>query len=267
MHLELINISRFTGKQYYVQHLNCSFLMLTLSGLEYGRLYAPGGTLTEKVSNGSLQLVPPGFRYEFSFNEKRENYTALCCLPEVTWNGTLLRQEFSDGNRTISLALSRELTPEQQKEFKQRFQQAAAAASQPLPAQRFAAELILAGIVAELALPQIPQKEELPAAVDACRQAFAQDRRFQRTFREIAQEIGLSQVHLRRLFLRFCQTDPGEYRAQLRFRYVTELLRDTDLALKEVADAAGMRNVTHLHAFVKKHSGLTPAKLRRNLRG
>ena len=75
-----------------------------------------------------------------------------------------------------------------------------------------------------------------------------------------------TEVHLRRLFLRSYQTHPAEYRARLRFRRIQELLSDPEKTLKEIAELAGMNHVTHLHEFIRKRCGLTPAQLRNHLR-
>jgi methylphosphotriester-DNA--protein-cysteine methyltransferase len=43
------------------------------------------------------------------------------------------------------------------------------------------------------------------------------------------------------------------------------MLAQSKYAVKEIADAAGMKNVTHLYAFLQKECGQTPGALRRNL--
>ena len=40
---------------------------------------------------------------------------------------------------------------------------------------------------------------------------------------------------------------------------------DYSLNMKEIADASGMRNVTHLHKFIRQKCGMTPKQLRNSL--
>ena len=42
-----------------------------------------------------------------------------------------------------------------------------------------------------------------------------------------------------------------------------ELIDRNELGLKEIAAEVGMRNVTHLHAFVRDRCGVTPGELQK----
>jgi transcriptional regulator GlxA family with amidase domain len=46
---------------------------------------------------------------------------------------------------------------------------------------------------------------------------------------------------------------------------IRELMVDHTLNMKEIADLAGMKNVTHLHKFIQTQCGMTPKQLRRTL--
>ena len=76
----------------------------------------------------------------------------------------------------------------------------------------------------------------------------------------------MTEVHLRRLFLKHYRTTPAEYRARLRFAKIRQLLGKSDLSFKEIADSVGMKHVTHLYLFLKKQCGKTPAELRKTLK-
>ena len=54
------------------------------------------------------------------------------------------------------------------------------------------------------------------------------------------------------------------------FPYVSkrvELIDQNELSLKEIADAVGMRNVTHLYAFVRERCQVTPGELQKQRGG
>ena len=84
--------------------------------------------------------------------------------------------------------------------------------------------------------------------------------------KEIMADFPYTEFHLRKLFRKYYQTHPVEYRARLRLKRIQELMLDPRLSLKEIADAVGMNHVTHLNLFIRKRCGLTPVQMRRSLR-
>ena len=84
--------------------------------------------------------------------------------------------------------------------------------------------------------------------------------------KELMYDLPVTEIHLRRLFQKYYHTTPANYRLKLRLAKIQTLLSETDLSFKEIADAVGMNHVTHLYLFLKRHCGMTPAELRKNLR-
>ena len=123
------------------------------------------------------------------------------------------------------------------------------------------------GIVGEL-IAGSPARQDSPPSPAARLRAFIDaDRNFQSSLKELSRDIGATPGHLRRLFQEEFRISPGEYRARRRLGRILELIDQNDLSLKEIADAVGMRNVTHLHAFVRERCQVTPGELQKQRGG
>lgn len=82
------------------------------------------------------------------------------------------------------------------------------------------------------------------------------------TLPEMARRAGMSQSHLRRLFVQAFGVPPHEYLEQARLRKGAELLRDTGRPVGEIAQAAGYADPFHFSARFRKHFGVSPRAYR-----
>lgn len=81
---------------------------------------------------------------------------------------------------------------------------------------------------------------------------------------DIAAHVGLSSSRFWHLWRATTGSSPKQLLKQMRLERATELLRATDMALKEVAATVGMPNVSAFgRAFLSWH-GLTPTLVRRH---
>lgn len=81
----------------------------------------------------------------------------------------------------------------------------------------------------------------------------------------LAGRLGVSAEHASRALSRSYGMSPRALRRELRWRRALQLLA-TDLALADVAAAAGFADQSHLHRIVVAHAGCTPATLRRQIK-
>ncbi|WP_225781653.1 AlkA N-terminal domain-containing protein [Xenophilus sp. Marseille-Q4582] len=79
----------------------------------------------------------------------------------------------------------------------------------------------------------------------------------------VAQRLGVSDRHLRRIFEAQFGVSPLQYLLTRRLLAAKQLLADTRLPMAEVARAAGFGSARRFHAAFAQHYGLSPGALRR----
>src|SRR5882757_1316753 len=113
-----------------------------------------------------------------------------------------------------------------------------------------------------------PDREPVPGWVEApelvCRalRAIADGALDDTTEDELAQRLGVSARHLRRLFDVHVGATPAEVARSRRAHFARRLLDDTDLPLTRVAAAAGFNSVRQFNRVMKDVFRFTPNDLR-----
>lgn len=79
----------------------------------------------------------------------------------------------------------------------------------------------------------------------------------------VARRLGISRVHLDRLFRQHLGTPPGCWLRSQRLATARSQLRDTNLALDAIAAGCGFGSATALIATFRQHYGLTPGAWRK----
>ena len=257
----------YREKQQYVQKNQYILLSLNVSGVERMNILMPDGTPAGNAGNLSMILIPPEFQLDFAFNGKRENYAALFCLDSLTWNAVSRKIELKQQNQIIELGPYVPVPPNRMNQLKEQFERVCVLSQSAIPADNAIAELLLTGILAEYAgIFRRDSGQDVPVPVGQLKNAIDADTGFRRTMKEIMADFPFTEYHLRKLFRKYYQTHPEEYRARLRLKRIQELMLDPSLSLKEIADAVGMNHVTHLNLFIRKRCGPTPVQMRRSLR-
>lgn len=267
MNINVTMSDLFSTEQSMCQKTECVFLGLVISGVNYMNFYAPSGDLVGKVPDMSLFLLPPGFLIDFSFNEHRKNYVTFCWIDGLRWNARDMTVELYDRDQCTELPLIVPVSPVRAEYLTEIFQRTSRLLNSAIPSDAKAAELLTMSLLAEFIEHSGQENQNrIPSKLEEFKKAIDADECFEKKLEDIMADFDYTSIHLRRLFLKYYQTNPAEYRARLRFARVRELLLKSDLSFKEIADAVGMNNVTHLHAFVKKRCGMTPKTLRSSLR-
>ena len=78
----------------------------------------------------------------------------------------------------------------------------------------------------------------------------------------IAEQLGLSQRHLVRLFQTEIGMKPTDFYRLIRLRYARALLRQGDMSITEIAIETGFSDCAHFSRQFKARFGLTPTELR-----
>jgi AraC-like DNA-binding protein len=84
---------------------------------------------------------------------------------------------------------------------------------------------------------------------------------------QIAMHVGMSYSYFRRLFRARTGMSPKQYHLQLRLRRVQELLTNTSLSVKQIADTLGFDSPFHLSRDFKSRTRLSPTRWREQLTG
>lgn len=79
-----------------------------------------------------------------------------------------------------------------------------------------------------------------------------------------AQELGLSESHLVRLFKRYYDLTPNEYILKIKIEKSMELLSQGDLDISAAAYEVGFRSISNFYKCFKEHTGSTPKAYRKN---
>lgn len=82
----------------------------------------------------------------------------------------------------------------------------------------------------------------------------------------LAQQMGISEVYLRKLFTTYYKTTPKQYILDLRLRKAKQLLVDTNLTVTEIAGECGFSSLYHFCRSFKQKTGITPTEYARRNR-
>jgi AraC-like DNA-binding protein len=75
---------------------------------------------------------------------------------------------------------------------------------------------------------------------------------------ELAVQVGMSGVHLIRLFKQQLQITPVVYQTRLRIEQAKRRLHVPDARIKEVAIELGFLHLSHFSRWFKQHAGMAP---------
>lgn len=78
---------------------------------------------------------------------------------------------------------------------------------------------------------------------------------------DVARHCGISERYLRSLFAQYMQLSPLEYLNQLRINKSVELLRNTELSIKEISYQCGFQSPQYFSRVFKQQIGKTPREM------
>ena len=104
----------------------------------------------------------------------------------------------------------------------------------------------------------------VPAAVSDLRSLLDANTRIPVSISACCRELGYTPEALIRLFKKFTGMTPGRYLQNRRLTEVCELLRDSKLSVKEIAQLCGFESQNYLGRIFKQTLGVTPVQYRNN---
>lgn len=82
------------------------------------------------------------------------------------------------------------------------------------------------------------------------------------TMTDVAEESGVSNRQLERLFKRYLDVTPQKYLMSLRLAKGRQLLQETEMSVTEVTLACGFENPSHFSRLYRQTFGVTPREQR-----
>ncbi len=246
------------------QTIPCRWLVFYVRGVVRDYVYWPDGKLKNIFSadaGARLSLAFPGMKTDFEYGPERENWVVMLDWEALGFDAAshCFRIDTPSGPLPVPAELA--IAPDEIPTLRMAFKRLTDYIHSSLPRHLAAADLLLAGLLARfLEEPEV----DTPAA--RLRRLIDADEQWHHSLEELSRQAGGSRDHLRRLFFERYRITPGEYRIQKRLKKILHLFAYSDLSLKEIAFAAGMRNVTHLNALIRQHCGKTPTAVRRRYR-
>ena len=129
----------------------------------------------------------------------------------------------------------------------------------------------LGGIVAHLlGLARMYQRQETFSEVsDKINQAKILISEQYRTIRpeEVAARLYMGYSNFRRIFKEYTGFAPAQYIQEVRLNRMKELLTNTSLPIKEIADDCGIENYDYFFTLFRRLTGMTPSDYRNNTQG
>jgi transcriptional regulator GlxA family with amidase domain len=84
---------------------------------------------------------------------------------------------------------------------------------------------------------------------------------------DVAQKAGCSRAHLFLVFKRETGMSPNDWLQRLRIKAATELLRNTNRKLEDIATASGFSSAQYCCQVFRKYTGKTPGEHRASCAG
>ncbi len=79
---------------------------------------------------------------------------------------------------------------------------------------------------------------------------------------ELAQKYQLGYSNFRRMFKKYTGVPPAQYHLQQRLQKARDLMRGTDMSIKEIAFSLGFESQFHFSKIFRSKSGVPPSKFR-----
>jgi AraC-like DNA-binding protein len=248
--------------QCYVQRAEHVFLGLTVTGCI--RWQTPG-VACDRRTGPFLSLLLPGDTVAFEYGADRENWVVqFDCpgiLPDLRHPQRVLVQ-----HRTARIPLSRVVPVGRPlvDGLAARMRSVRECLSAPTPAMQLRAELTVLELIRHMLESQNQTPARTPAQI--LRSRIDEDQTLSRSLESLSRESGYSPDYLRKLFVREFQVSPQQYRTQRRLAAVMDLVANSRLSLKQIAEATGFRHQSHLSAAFRAAYGLTPRQAIRQFR-
>ncbi len=215
---------------------------------------APG---VEKTLSGPyLSLTAPGTPVEFEFDHTRENWVIQLETDQVRQARSAMEVQILHEGAWIDLPAFAHVPREHVAGWQGEFMRMREAFVDPHPRSRLRVRVGVANVLRYI-LDQMPDNlGETPAA--RLKRLISEDAGCKRSLEALSRDCGYSPDHLRKLFVREYGLTPLAYRNRQRMARAVSLLSNSDLSIKEIANATGFAHGSHFATMFRETFGMTP---------
>lgn len=263
---DIISAAVYTKTELLKQTFYAPHICLYVSGLKWRRTYDSAGNLLYEADHTTppcLRLAAPGFKTELEYGSDRENWLVMMKFDSLQYDPETRRFLLDHRGTMLPLPHVIELNKTEVPTLRKRFRTIAENFASAIPKKICDAEIMTLGLLRRFLENEACSPND---AVEKFRLALDQDEQWEKTLDEHCRSLGIGRNTMRRAFFARYKISPGEYRTARRLQKINALFAESDLSIKEVAYAVGMKNCTHLNSLVRAHYGKTPSELCRELR-
>jgi len=249
----------FNTKEHYVQEPQHLFLFFQINGLRY----INSKNFKTKDSKPFCYLFFPGDKFEFEYNEKRENWVAQFSYSKIKCVSNT-HFSFSIGNENI--ILPRYLEPPQSDlmHWRNKFDALLLSFLNPTPHERVLAQLYLLDMFKYYIEEMRKKGQDSPAT--KLKQLIDNPENMQFSIAELSKRCAYSVDHLRVLFKNKYEISPQGYRIRYIMAYAMELICKSNLMISDISEQCSFKHLSHFSSLFKKTHGITPANALKRFR-
>ncbi|MBQ7207074.1 MAG: helix-turn-helix domain-containing protein [Lentisphaeria bacterium] len=266
---KILNAGVYRHAQRSEQTIQAIHLALHIRGAVWNNMYYPDGTLCSTFDARKEDMTPHlsiatrGFRFAFEFDSTRENWVIIIAFPAIEYHADDHRIYWNYQGHALPLPQQIPLTETECSALRQTFSTLCQLHRSALPQNMLESELMVLQILQRFL--QSPGNDD--DDVELLRRRLAEDTLWKHSIAEHCRFLGANRDRLRREFTARYKIAPGDYRIQMRLHKIFYLLAYSDLSFKEIAFQVGMKNQSHLSAFIRERCGKSPSELKRGRPG
>lgn len=201
-----------------------------------------------------LLLMPDTF-VEYAFTARRENWVVHLETKGLRTSDRPGSVDIAHEGQWLPIPMRRVVPRQDVPGWQAEFNRLRTAFHAPLPQNRLYAQICVLNIL-RFMLGQVHDAlAESPAAM--LKRLIDDDTLHLHSIAELGKRCGYSTDHLRILFKQEYQISPREYRRQQQLARVMDLVSNSRLTVKEIAQQTGFEYVSHLSATFRKAFGMT----------
>ena len=229
-------------------------------------MYDPEGNLLYTAGPQTppcLSIATAGFHTELEYGENRENWIIMLNTDALVYHADSRSFLLNYHDTLLPLPDHVNIDPSEIPLLRNQFQTIKDHFLSAIPARVMEAEIMAMSLFRYfIKTDQVIVND--PA--EQFRLRLDQDEQWNMTLAEHCQSLGIGRDTMRRIFFERYKISPNEYRTTKRLQKIINLFVYSDMTLKEIAFAVGMKNVTHLNSLLQQHYGKTPSTLCREYR-
>lgn len=227
---------------------------------------------TVSFQEGDLMLIPSHVSHKFEAGKKGCTLMQLEFLPDIFWQVNSL-QPLSAGQEDTSFASPLRSLSEQKRLLKieddLRIVQEIRSIINELQQQEEGYEylVVLSYVELMVLIYRYASRRTFPTGMNSSLQEAVMYMRLhyssEVSMADVAAHIGVSERYLRKLFAQELHTSPLGYLQQIRIDKAAELLRNTNLSVKEIAYLCGYHSSQYFSHVFRQHTGIRPQEIGR----